>query len=67
MFLQLEETEHDRSLRTLELFAYGKWSEYRNARNANQQKYIELNEAQTIKLKQLSIIALAEENRVRST
>lgn len=61
---QLDESEHMKSLRTLELFAYGKWGDYRDSLSSNAPQYIALNETQTTKLKQLTIVALAEQNKV---
>lgn len=56
-----------KSLKTLELFAYGTWAEYRNSGGSDSQIYIELNEGQIIKLKQLTIVSLAEQNKVSYT
>ena len=53
-----------KSLSTLELFAYGKWGDYSNALSTLPKQFIELNEAQSNKLKQLTIVALAEQNKV---
>ena len=61
---QLDETEHVKSLRKLELFAYGKWSDYRDSQTTGAHQYTELNELQAIKLKQLTIVSLAEQNKV---
>ena len=61
---QLDETEHVKSLRKLELFAYGKWSDYRDSQTIGAHQYTELNELQAIKLKQLTIVSLAEQNKV---
>lgn len=61
---QLDETEHVKSLRKLELFAYGKWSDYRDSQISGAHQYTELNELQAIKLKQLTIVSLAEQNKV---
>ena len=52
------------SLRTLELFAYGKWGDYSNSLSTLPKQFIELNESQSNKLKQLTIVALAEQNKV---
>lgn len=64
LLAQLDETEHVKSLRKLELFAYGKWSDYRDSMGTGVHQYTELNELQTIKLKQLTIVSLAEQNKV---
>jgi hypothetical protein len=64
LLAQLDETEHVKSLRKLELFAYGKWSDYRDSLATGVHQYTELNELQAIKLKQLTIVALAEQNKV---
>ena len=61
---QLCDTEHGRALKTLELFAYGKWGNYRDSRTKSEPTYIDLNDAQSVKLKQLTIVALAEQNKV---
>ena len=53
-----------KSLRTLELFAYGRWGDYRDSASSSTHQYIMLNEIQTMKLKQLTIVALAEQNKV---
>jgi COP9 signalosome complex subunit 7 len=58
----LRETEHEKALTTLELFAYGTYNDVKN----NPDAYLELNDFQKIKLKQLSIISLAKENKVIS-
>jgi COP9 signalosome complex subunit 7 len=51
---------YTKSLRTLELFAYGKYEDYL----ANRNDYIDLNEEQCYKLKQLSIIGMASQSRI---
>jgi hypothetical protein len=53
-----------KSFKTLELFAYGTWGDYRNSGGVSSQTYVELNEVQTMKLKQLTIVSLAEKNKV---
>lgn len=62
--LQLDQSDHAKSLKTLELFAYGKWSDYRDTCGSSERTYINLNETQIIKLKQLTLVALAEQNKV---
>jgi len=51
--------EYNTYYNTLELFAYGKYIDYVN----NKEKYLELNDLQIIKLKQLTIVSLAEKSR----
>jgi len=60
----LDGSEHMKSFKTLELFAYGTWAEYRDSGGVNSQLYIELNEVQIMKLKQLTIVSLAEQNKI---
>ena len=56
----LKDTEHNQSLQTLELFAYGTWGAYR----ASSSSYLELSEPQATKLKMLTIISLAEQQKI---
>lgn len=56
----LKDTEHTQALQTLELFAYGTWGAYR----ANSSSYLELSEPQATKLKMLTIISLAEQQKI---
>lgn len=51
--------EYQSYYNTLQLFTYGKYNDYIN----NKDKYLELNEIQVIKLKQLTIVSLAEKDR----
>ena len=59
--LQLNDSdsEYISYYKTLELFAYGKYNDYIN----NKEKYLELNESQIIKLKQLTIVSVASKSR----
>jgi hypothetical protein len=63
VFGQLCDTEFAKSLKTLELFAFGTWQEY----VTNSNNFLELNEAQKAKLKQLTIVSLAEKNKVETS
>ena len=56
----LKDTEHNQALQTLELFAYGTWGAYR----ASSSSYLELSEPQAMKLKMLTIISLAEQQKI---
>jgi len=53
-------TEYNKSLNTLELFAYGTYKDFAQ----NPENFIELNAAQTVKLRQLTIISMAEKDRI---
>ncbi|KAJ8603080.1 hypothetical protein CTAYLR_006681 [Chrysophaeum taylorii] len=55
----LRETEHAPYLLLLELFAYGRYSQYRSTEGLP-----ELNPQQTLKLRQLSIVSIAREREV---
>jgi len=55
----LRDTEHAEYLRLLELFAYGTYSQY----VAQRDQYPDMNEAQTEKLRQLSIVSLAHASK----
>lgn len=58
--LELQGTEHSRYLDLLQMFAHGTWSEYKsNASNLPQ-----LMPDQVLKLKQLTMLTLAEANKV---
>jgi len=59
--LQLNDSdsEYISYYKTLELFAYGKYNDYANAK----EKYLELNETQITKLKQLTIVSLSAKSR----
>lgn len=57
---QLRGTEHEAILRTLELFAYGTWADFK----ASPSSFIELNHKQQGKLKQLTICTLASQNKI---
>lgn len=54
-----KDSEYISYYKTLELFAYGKYSDYIN----NKDVFLELNDNQIFKLKQLSIVSLAEKDR----
>jgi len=56
----LRDTEYSKSFMTLELFAYGTYKQY----VASPETYIELSEAMRTKLRQLSIVSLAEHNKI---
>ena len=57
--LELSGTPSSGSLELLRLFAYGTWSEYK----ARAAELPELSEAQTTKLKKLTIVALAAQSK----
>jgi len=57
---QLETTEHKPYLDLLKVFAYGTYSDYKG----NQSSYPPLSPLMTIKLKQLTIVALSAERKV---
>jgi len=56
----LRESEFFKSFNTLELFAYGSYSDYKN----QPEKYLELNEMEQTKLRQLSIITIGNQNKI---
>ena len=56
----LRNTEYSHSLATLELFAYGTYLDYK----ASPSSFLDLNDTQLKKLKQLSIISAATKNRI---
>jgi COP9 signalosome complex subunit 7 len=56
---QLAATPSAPSLRLLELFAYGTWSEYKGSELGS----TPLNEAQTAKLKKLTVVSLASQSK----
>jgi COP9 signalosome complex subunit 7 len=56
----LEGGEYSKTLRTLELFAYGTYEDYSMSKDT----YIELTDAQVYKLKQLSIVSMAQDSRI---
>ncbi|KAK9065440.1 hypothetical protein SSX86_014839 [Deinandra increscens subsp. villosa] len=58
--LQLQGTEDSRYLDLLQMFAHGTWSEY----NSKASKLPQLMPDQVLKLKQLTILTLAEANKV---
>ncbi|XP_057979762.1 COP9 signalosome complex subunit 7 isoform X1 [Malania oleifera] len=58
--LELQETENSVYLDVLRLFAYGTWSDYKT----NDGRYLQLNPDQVLKLKQLTVLTLAETNKV---
>jgi len=58
----LRDTEFSKHLRTLELFAYSNYSEYLTSPTL----FIELSDLQVTKLKQLSIVSLAKQNKTIS-
>ncbi|KAJ4848643.1 hypothetical protein Tsubulata_023489 [Turnera subulata] len=60
--LELQGTESSSSLDLLRLFAYGTWRDY----NSNGSSLPELTPEQVLKLKQLTILSLAETNKVLS-
>ncbi|CAA7410979.1 unnamed protein product [Spirodela intermedia] len=57
---ELERTSYSSSLEVLRLFAYGTWSEYKS----NAGRLPILVPAQVLKLKQLSVLTLAETNKI---
>lgn len=57
---ELKDTEFSTSFNSLELFAYGTYEEYA----ADRASFLDLNETQITKLKQLSIVSLAEKSSV---
>ncbi|XP_023006627.1 COP9 signalosome complex subunit 7-like isoform X2 [Cucurbita maxima] len=58
--VELEGTEHSVYLDLLRLFAYGTWSDYKS----NSSRLPELGSDQALKLKQLTVLTLAETNKV---
>ncbi|XP_011656840.1 COP9 signalosome complex subunit 7 isoform X3 [Cucumis sativus] len=58
--VELEGTEHSIYLDVLRLFAYGTWSDYKS----NSSRLPELSSDQALKLKQLTVLTLAETNKV---
>ncbi|XP_023005065.1 COP9 signalosome complex subunit 7-like isoform X5 [Cucurbita maxima] len=58
--VELEGTEHSVYLDVLRLFAYGTWSDY----TSNSGRLPELGSDQALKLKQLTVLTLAETNKV---
>ncbi|XP_038907171.1 COP9 signalosome complex subunit 7 isoform X1 [Benincasa hispida] len=58
--VELEGTEHSVYLDVLRLFAYGTWSDYKS----NSSCLPELGSDQALKLKQLTVLTLAETNKV---
>ncbi|KAK4414591.1 COP9 signalosome complex subunit [Sesamum alatum] len=58
--LELEGTENGASLDLLRMFAYGTWSEYKSAAS----RLSQLVPDQVLKLKQLTVLTLAETNKV---
>jgi len=56
----LVDTEYAKTFRTLELFAYGVYTDYVQNRDA----FIDLNGAQLQKLKQLSLVSYAQSSRI---
>jgi len=58
----LRGSEFEKSLDTLELFAHGRFDDYRTSMD----KFIELTMGQENKLRQLTIVTLAEEDKVLS-
>lgn len=60
--IALRETEHEKALNTLELFAYGSIADFLEL----PEKYIDLNDFQKSKLKQLSLISLAKVDKIIS-
>jgi hypothetical protein len=61
-YLQLKGTEHSGALDLLRLFAYGIWSDYKS----NAQLLPALEPQQELKLKQLTVMTLAERYKVRA-
>eukprot|EP01080_Neovahlkampfia_damariscottae_P005875 gene5875-9703_t len=55
-------TETKKDFETLSLFCYGTYSDYKK----NKENYVDLNEKQLYKLKQLSVVSLASSHRVLS-
>jgi COP9 signalosome complex subunit 7 len=64
----LADTEHVKYFKTLQLFAYGVWSDYREStaqgKGDGPTDYIELSETQVMKLKQLTIVQLADSDKI---
>ena len=64
----LADTEHLKYLKTLELFAYGTWGDYRESCSLHEgtgpPNFIELNNLQATKLKQLTIVQLANREKI---
>jgi COP9 signalosome complex subunit 7 len=58
--LQLRGTEHENQLRLLELFAYGTYANYK----ANQSQLPPVRPAMLDKLRMLTIVSLAQEQRI---
>ena len=58
----LSGTEYDKTFQCLQLFAYGTYLEYMKTPT----KYIELTEPMRTKLRQLSIVSLAADNKIIS-
>lgn len=58
----LQGTEYDKTFQCLQLFAYGKYHDYYNDKS----KYITFTDAMHTKLRQLSIVSLAAENKILS-
>lgn len=56
---QLAETDQAASLKSLALFAHGTWTTYQQA----QDQYLPLNEAQQLKLKQLTLMSMAANSK----
>jgi COP9 signalosome complex subunit 7 len=57
---ELKGTEHSASLELLRLFAHGTWSDYKN----NEEMLPALEPQQSLKLKQLTVMTLAESSKV---
>jgi hypothetical protein len=60
VFVQLKGTEHSGALDLLRLFAHGIWSDYKS----NAQMLPALEPQQELKLKQLTVMTLAERSKV---
>lgn len=82
MWLQLSESEFDKELNSLRLFAYGSYQDYCGEQplnqthliasvtvfptSANPSNFLDLSDQQLTKLRQLSLLSMAAENRILS-